>query len=101
MSPLICFVYIVEGIDGWCYCGITSDLSKRLFNHNNDNKKYKALHRPFHYVYLKRLMSRKEARYYEKAIKAFGVKKWYKREEISGRMDISRHLVSAFYNGSS
>lgn len=94
-SPLICFTYIIEGVDGWMYCGITNDLQGRLKQHNSDEKKYKSIHAPYKYVYAKRLYSRKEAHYYERGIKAYGVKRWYNRELISGRMQVSRIIIES------
>jgi len=94
-SPLVCFVYIIRGVTDYHYCGITSNLQKRLQQHNEGRTDYKTPHRPFEYVYVKRLFSRKEARYYEKAIKAFGVKRWYTRELLSNRIESSRQIIKA------
>lgn len=95
ISPLTCYVYIIEGITGYVYCGITSNLHDRIEQHNSSKKDYKSKNQPFKYIYIKRLFSRKEARYYEKGIKAYGVRRWYDRESISNRIQASRIIIKA------
>ncbi|MBL0709147.1 MAG: GIY-YIG nuclease family protein [Sulfurimonas sp.] len=47
------FVYIVKCFDNTLYTGITSDLKRRLYEHNNSNKgaKYTKARRPVKLVY--------------------------------------------------
>ena len=94
-SPLVCFCYIIEGITGYVYCGITSNLGERLEQHNTKKSDYKTPHRPFKYIYIKKLYSRKEARYFEVGIKAYGVKKWYTRELLSGKIESSKIIIAS------
>ncbi len=48
------FVYMLRCADGSLYTGITTDLERRLHEHNHDNKlgaRYTRARRPVHLVY--------------------------------------------------
>ncbi len=47
------FVYILKCSDGTLYTGITNDIDKRLYEHNNSDKgaKYTKVRRPVELVY--------------------------------------------------
>lgn len=48
-NPKIWFTYLLECADGTLYCGVTTDLTKRLRQHNGElvgGAKYTAVRRP-------------------------------------------------------
>jgi len=65
------FVYIVECADTTLYTGITTDLERRLSEHNQSEKwaKYTRVRRPVTLVYSEKHASRSEACKREYAIK--------------------------------
>lgn len=65
------FVYIVECADTTLYTGITTDLERRLSEHNQSEKwaKYTKARRPVTLVYSEKHASRSEACKREYAIK--------------------------------
>lgn len=84
MSPTSWFLYIVQCQDGSLYTGITTDLTRRLFEHNNDDRrgakstKYK---RPVKLVYSQKYDTQSDARKREVAIKNW--KREYKLKLIN------------------
>ncbi len=65
------FVYIVECNDQTLYTGITSDLKRRIEEHNNSKlgAKYTKARRPVKLVYSKEFSDRSEAQVEESRIK--------------------------------
>lgn len=65
------FVYIVECADTTLYTGITTDLERRISEHNQSEKwaKYTRVRRPVTLVYSEKHASRSEACKREYAIK--------------------------------
>ncbi|MCL4382319.1 MAG: GIY-YIG nuclease family protein [Patescibacteria group bacterium] len=66
------YVYIVECSDGSLYTGITTDIKRRIIEHNNDNiKGAKSLRpkRPVTLKYFEEYNNQSEARKRESAIK--------------------------------
>lgn len=65
------FVYIVECSDGTLYTGITTDLERRLDEHNYSNKgaKYTRARRPVFLVYNETVNNRSEASKREHTLK--------------------------------
>lgn len=66
------FVYIVQCADDSLYTGVTTDVSRRIKEHNEDNKKgarYTKTRRPVRLVYEEPQASRSEACQREAAIK--------------------------------
>jgi putative endonuclease len=65
------FVYMLECSDGTLYTGITTDLERRVDEHNNSDKgaKYTRARRPVTLVYSETLENRSEASKREYAIK--------------------------------
>ncbi len=64
---------MIEGTDNSYYTGITSDIRKRLDQHNGLIKggaKYTRKHRPYFLVHLEKVSTRGEAMKREYAIKA-------------------------------
>ena len=58
------YVYFLRCSDNSLYAGITTDLHRRLFEHNNSNKlgaKYTRVRRPVELVYSENLPNRKSA----------------------------------------
>ncbi len=70
------FVYIVECSDGSLYTGISTDLERRMAEHNNNEKplgaKYTRTRRPVTLVYHERVESRSIASKREMEIKGLG-----------------------------
>jgi len=65
------YVYIVRCNDGTLYTGITTDLKRRLYEHNNSDRgaKYTKIRRPVHLVYEEIFQDRSSASKREYAIK--------------------------------
>lgn len=65
------FVYILKCADNTLYTGITTDLQRRLQEHNNSDKgaKYTKLRRPVEIVYSEESQNRSTASKREHAIK--------------------------------
>lgn len=77
------YVYILECRDNTLYTGITKDINKRLFEHNNTEKaaKYTKNRRPVKLVYFKDFPDRSSASKEESRIKKLS--KIEKQEIIS------------------
>ena len=79
-------VYIVRCSDGTYYTGIASDLSRRLWEHNTDNKlgsRFVRTRRPVILVYKEIAQSRSAALKRESEIKGWSRKK--KKDLITGQ----------------
>ncbi len=65
------YVYILQCSDSSLYTGVTTDLQRRLFEHNNTGKgaKYTKIRRPVILVYNKKCENRSMALKCEYAIK--------------------------------
>lgn len=65
------FVYILECSDNTFYTGITTDLARRISEHNNSKlgAKYTKMRRPVKLVYSKEFTNRSEASIEEARIK--------------------------------
>lgn len=66
------FVYIVRCSDESLYTGVTIDITRRLDEHNHDNRlgaKYTRARRPVSLVFQRQFSSRSEACQYECEIK--------------------------------
>ena len=69
---MICFVYILECFDGSFYTGITSDLNRRLKEHNLRIKSPLQISKiPVKLMYWEEYKSRQEAAKREKEIKGW------------------------------
>jgi len=69
------FVYLLECRDGSFYCGYTTDVQKRVVNHNKGiGSKYTKRRRPVKLIYFEELPSMSEALKREYAIKQFSRK---------------------------
>ena len=80
------YVYILQSKkDGKMYIGVTSDLKKRLQEHNNGNSTSTKHRRPFTLIYYEAYLSFKDAIGREKKLKQF--KNSYK--ELKKRMSYS------------
>lgn len=66
------FVYIVRCADQTLYCGITTDVKRRIAEHNTSLKgsKYIRSRRPIDLVYQKKCRNRSDALRYEVKIKS-------------------------------
>ncbi len=65
------FVYILECFDNTFYTGITTDLNRRIEEHNNSKKgaKYTKIRRPVKLVFSKEFENRSDASIEESRIK--------------------------------
>ena len=66
------YLYILKCADGTLYTGITTDIERRLKEHNSSNlgAKYTAARRPVELVYQAEFINRSEASKQESAIKS-------------------------------
>lgn len=79
-----CFVYMLKSLkDGKFYIGCTSDLKKRLKQHNSGMVRSTKARRPFELVYWEPLGTRSEAMKRERQLKSF-------------RRDVKLELVRSF-----
>ena len=68
------WVYILKNQEGIYYKGYTTDLDKRLIEHNSDLSRYTSNKGPWLIVYSKIFENKKEALIEEKRIKRLNVK---------------------------
>ena len=80
------YVYIVECVDGTLYTGVTTDVKRRLHEHNFTKKgaKYTASRRPVELVACKPIKSKKAAYRLE-----YQVKKKRKTEKIRFLLEVN------------
>jgi len=64
------------------YYGHTSDLSKRLFEHNNTSTGFTKKYAPWELIYFEEFNSRSDAMKREKYFKSFAGYKWLKENKI-------------------
>lgn len=59
----IWFMYVVECSDGSYYCGISTDIKRRVDEHNTSKRgaKYTRSRRPVHLVHQRRCLNKSEA----------------------------------------
>ncbi len=71
------FVYIVECSDKGYYAGVTNDLDRRIWEHNNDNNTsaYTFKRRPVVLKFFQRFQNINDAIAFEKQIKGWSRKK--------------------------
>jgi putative endonuclease len=81
MTPSSWYVYMLRCADNSLYTGITTDISRRVKEHNNDNKlgaKYTRVRRPVTLVYQQNCLSRSDA-----SINEYRLKKLNKKSKES------------------
>ena len=81
-------VYIAECIDKSLYCGITKDIVRRIYQHNNTKQgaKYTRSRRPVVLLWNRKISTRSQASSLEAAIKKLSRKK--KLEIISKNLSL-------------
>ena len=80
------YVYLLECADNTYYTGISTDLKRRLHEHNSDDKKaakYTRSRRPLNIVYFELCQSRSEASVREYEIRKLNRKK---KKELASSM---------------
>jgi len=80
------YVYLLKCADDTFYTGISTDLKRRLYEHNNDDKKaakYTRARRPLNIVYFELCQSRSEASVREYEIRKLNRKK---KSELASSM---------------
>lgn len=58
------YVYLLRCADNSLYCGVTTDVERRIVEHNSSNKrgaKYTRVRRPVELAYLEECQSRQQA----------------------------------------
>ncbi len=92
---MTCYTYIVEGNDGNFYTGITTNLRRRVEQHNGigwlPGARYTKSRRPVFLVHIEKFSTRKEAALRERNIKDFSHER--KCELINGTT--KANIVSA------
>jgi putative endonuclease len=91
------FTYIIRSSDGFCYCGITENMQRRLEQHETGQSKSTRHHKGYQLLYIKKWYKRIHARQQEKIIKGFGVQRWYYRESLTDRIQESRNLQKTLF----
>lgn len=77
LISLMFYVYVIFSHDfDRIYIGMTSDLDKRLKEHNSGHSKSTKAFAPWEIVYSESFSSRKEARERENSLKSFRKRKW-------------------------
>ncbi len=85
------YVYILKCYDGSFYTGITSDINRRIKEHNFDDKKaskYVKVRRPAYIIYQEQFKTKSKALKRENEIK--GIRRQKKIELISGAVSKKR-----------
>lgn len=72
------FVYIICNKDGKIYIGQTSNMSKRLLEHNQTGVGYTSKYRPWRLMHTEKYDSREEAMQREKYLKTGVGRDWIK-----------------------
>ena len=84
MSLPVFYTYILKSLDdGKYYYGSTSNLEKRLKEHNSGKVKFTRGHKPYIIHYFERYGSRKDAINRERFFKSIEGYKWLKSEGIT------------------
>jgi len=77
------FVYVLKNMNNKLYIGQTSDIDKRILEHNEFGNGYTSKFRPWKFVYLENFSSRKEAMAREEYFKT-GVGREFVKNKIGG-----------------
>lgn len=72
------FVYVLQNDGGKLYIGQTSDVDRRLIEHNELGNGYTSKFRPWKLVHLEKFSSRKEAIVKERYLKTGIGREWIK-----------------------
>jgi len=79
------FVYALQSKkDGWLYIGMTSDVKRRLEEHNRGYNRSTRARTPFELFYVEEVVSRTEAREREKFLKS-GRGREFLRARLAGK----------------
>ena len=66
----MCYVYVIKSLNGkWFYIGLTSDLKRRLEDHNGNRNKSTKGFSPFKLIFVQIFDDRAIARDFEKFLK--------------------------------
>ncbi len=86
------YVYILECSDGSYYTGVTNNLERRLYDHNNDEdtRHYTYSRRPVKLVYTYHFTNPDDAILHEKKLKKWSRQK--KKALINGDIDLLKSL---------
>jgi putative endonuclease len=69
-------VYILKNDNGKIYIGQTTNVSKRLIEHNETGKGYTSKYRPWKVIHVDKFLSRKDAMVREKYLKTGAGRDW-------------------------
>ena len=77
------FVYVIKStVDGRLYKGLTSDLQKRIYEHNRGKTKTTKAFKPWELVYYEEFSTRDEAREREKYFKTGAGRRFLKSLDL-------------------
>ena len=80
------YVYILKStVVGVTYTGSTSDIERRLKEHNDGKNVFTSRHRPWRLVYKETFKELREARKREKYLKSAAGRRWLKVNNIIPR----------------
>ena len=91
-------VYIIEGKNGWKYCGFTANIIKRLQAHNKGKCISTRRNKPYVIKMITEQPTRMWARIIEKSIKNFGVNRYWNKYRFSPQKKISDKIISEINN---
>ena len=77
------FTYVIKNIEGKIYIGQTTDIERRLVEHNEEGNGYTSKFRPWELIVLESYLSRKESMARERYLKTGAGRDWIKNK-ISG-----------------
>ena len=77
------FIYILKSLkNNKYYIGYSSDINRRLVEHNNGKSKYSKLYRPWVIYYFERFETEKEAMSRERQIKSWKSRKMIEKLKL-------------------
>jgi len=83
LSRNVFFVYVIKSsVDGRLYKGLTSDLQKRINEHNRGKTKTTKAFKPWELVYYEEFSTRDEARQREKYLKTGAGRRFLKSLDL-------------------
>ncbi len=77
-------VYIIKNNNGKIYIGQTSQLEKRIGEHNFTGQGYTSKYRPWHLIHKEEYLTRKDAMSREKFLKTGKGRDWIKNTILDG-----------------
>jgi len=77
------FVYAIQSrVKDWIYVGISSDIERRLSEHNHGHNKSTKPYRPYRLIFQEEQADRPSAREREKYLKSTSGKRWLRKNFV-------------------